>query len=144
MLSESVLNSCIQAFLRKIDRPKIPVHTVPKKEVMLVLPYLGHVSVRLREKLHVLFNSSFPYCKLRLVFKSNVRLRSLFSLKDKLPVHLRSCVVYRYRCSSCNAAYIGKTKRQFKVRICEHLGISHLTGKERSLQESQKNRYSQA
>ena len=23
----------------------------------------------------------------------------------------------------------GKTKRHFKVRICEHLGISHLTGK---------------
>ena len=134
---DGVLKSCIQTFMRKLVRPKVAVHTVAKKEVLLVLPYLGHVSVCLREKLHVLFSSSFPYCKLRLVFRSNLRLRSLFSFKDKLPTHLRSCLVYRYRCSSCNAAYIGKTKRQFKVRMCEHLGISHLTGKERSIKESQ-------
>ena len=123
--------------MRKIVRPKVVVHTVPKKDVLLVLPFLGQTSIRLREKLHVLFNSSFPYCKLRLVFKSNLRLRSLFSYKDKLPTYLRSCLVYRYRCSSCNAAYIGKTKRQFKVRACEHLGISHLTGEKRNLKESQ-------
>ena len=28
------------------------------------------------------------------------------------------------------ATYYGKTKLHFKVRICEHLGISHFTGKE--------------
>ena len=28
-----------------------------------------------------------------------------------------------------NATYYGKTKRHFKVQICERLGISHLTGK---------------
>ena len=30
---------------------------------------------------------------------------------------------------SCNATYYGKTIRHIKVRMCEHLGISHLTGK---------------
>ena len=29
----------------------------------------------------------------------------------------------------CNATYYGKTKHHFKCRICEHLGISHLIGK---------------
>ena len=29
-------------------------------------------------------------------------------------------------CGSCNATYYEKTKRHFKVRICEHLGILHL------------------
>ena len=29
----------------------------------------------------------------------------------------------------CNATYYGKTKRHFKVNICEHLGIPHLTEK---------------
>ena len=29
--------------------------------------------------------------------------------------------------AASNATYYGKTKRHFKVRICEHLGISHLT-----------------
>ena len=31
---------------------------------------------------------------------------------------------------SSNATYYGKNKRHFKVQICEHLGILHLTGKE--------------
>ena len=30
---------------------------------------------------------------------------------------------------SCNATYYGKTKRHFKARMCEHLGVSDLTGK---------------
>ena len=37
--------------------------------------------------------------------------------------------MYQYKCGGCNATYYGKTKRHFKVRICEHLGISHLTDK---------------
>ena len=36
-------------------------------------------------------------------------------------------IVYQYKCDDCNATYYGKTKRHFKVRIFEHLGISHLT-----------------
>ena len=35
----------------------------------------------------------------------------------------------KFQCGSCNATYYGKTKRRFKVRMCEHLGISALTGK---------------
>ena len=27
-------------------------------------------------------------------------------------------------CSSCNSAYIGKTKQHYLVRVFEHLGIS--------------------
>ena len=42
---------------------------------------------------------------------------------------LLSGLVYKYKCGGCNATYYGKTKRHFKVRICEHLGISHITGK---------------
>ena len=38
-------------------------------------------------------------------------------------------LVYEYKCSDYNATYYGKTKRHFKVRICEDLGISHLTDK---------------
>ena len=31
--------------------------------------------------------------------------------------------------AGCNVICYGKTKRNFKVRICEHLDISHLTGR---------------
>ena len=40
-----------------------------------------------------------------------------------------SGLVYKYKWGGCNATYYGKTKRHFETRICEHLGISHLTGK---------------
>ena len=42
---------------------------------------------------------------------------------------LLSGLVYQYKCGGCNATYYGKTKRHFKLRICEHLDISHLIGK---------------
>ena len=42
---------------------------------------------------------------------------------------LLSGLAYQYKCGGCNATYYGKTKRHFKVQICEHLGISHLTDK---------------
>ena len=42
---------------------------------------------------------------------------------------LRSGIVYKFKCGGCNGTYYGKTKRHFKVRMCEHLGVSALTGK---------------
>ena len=66
-------------------------------------------------------------CNLKIVFTSPVRVKSFFTFKDKLPKMLLSGLVYQYKCGGCNATYYGKTKRHFKVRICEHLGISHLT-----------------
>ena len=42
---------------------------------------------------------------------------------------LLSGLAHQYKCDGINAAYYGKTQRYFKVRICEHLGISHLTEK---------------
>ena len=37
--------------------------------------------------------------------------------------------MYKFKCSGCNACYIGQTKRHIHTRISEHIGISHLTGK---------------
>ena len=66
---------------------------------------------------------------LEIVFTSFVRAKSNFNFKDKLPSMLLSGLVYMFKCGGYNATCYGKTKRHFKFRICEHLGISHLTGK---------------
>ena len=42
---------------------------------------------------------------------------------------LHSNLVYKFKCNICNNIYYGKTKWHFKVRACEHLGITSLTGK---------------
>ena len=34
-----------------------------------------------------------------------------------------------YKCNTCNAEYIGKTKRHYRTRTSEHIGVSPLTGK---------------
>ena len=58
-----------------------------------------------------------------------MQISNLFTFKDKIPLFLRCGIVYKFQRGSCNAAYNGKAKRHFKVRICEHLGISSLTEK---------------
>ena len=40
-----------------------------------------------------------------------------------------SLLCYKLQCSSSNATYYGKTKRHFKVRVSEHMGVSARTGK---------------
>ena len=55
--------------------------------------------------------------------------KSFFTFKDKLPKMLLSGLLYKCKCGGCNATYYGKAKPHFNVRICEHLGISHLTKK---------------
>ena len=34
---------------------------------------------------------------------------------------LRSRVIYKFTCESCNASYIGSTRQKFKTRIFQHL-----------------------
>ena len=70
-----------------------------------------------------LFSDKLMSCNLKIIFTSPVRVKSFFTFKDKWPKMLLSWIVYKYKCSGCNATYYGKTKRHFKVWICEHLGI---------------------
>ena len=42
---------------------------------------------------------------------------------------LCSLLVYNFKCNSCNAEYIGKTKEHYKTQTSEHTGVSPLTGK---------------
>ena len=39
------------------------------------------------------------------------------------------CIVYKFQCGSSNANYYGKNKRHFKIKMCERLGTSALSGK---------------
>ena len=45
----------------------------------------------------------------------------MFSTKDKIPSFLKSMVVYKFVCASCNACYVGETARHLPTRIKEHL-----------------------
>ena len=123
------VDKCIKAFLDKIFEVKETITTVDKRELKICLPFLGVESLKMRTSLSKLAKTYFPECKLRIIFSSNNRLGNYFSFKDKIPLNCRSLVLYKYMCNKCNLVYYGKTKRHFKVRAFEHLGVSLRTGK---------------
>ena len=57
------------------------------------------------------------------------RRSTFFRFKDRIPLSLRSRIVYKYKCQCCNALYVGKTVRHFHNGISEHMGIFGSTGK---------------
>ena len=124
----SFFDKCVLKFFNKMYEKKLPVHTVPRKEVTMFLPFLGSTSWTVKKELTRAFRNILPFCKLKLVFKTSNRLSSFFSFKDKLPASLDSHVIYRYTCAICNDSYIGCTKRYWEKRLEEHTHISALTG----------------
>ena len=124
-----LVDKCIKDFLDKILAPKPVVSIVPKKDLVIVLPYLGMLSLQIRTRINCIMKNIFPYCNIRYDLKTKCKTNSFFTFKDKNPSFLRSGVVYNLQCGGCDATYYGKTKRHFKVRMCEHLGISTLAGK---------------
>ena len=51
---------------------------VPKIDLTLVLPYLGKLSLDLRARLIRTIERDLPYYKLKVAFRSNCRLNTLF------------------------------------------------------------------
>ena len=74
--------------------------------------------------------------QLKEIFTSPIRVQNLLILKDKM---LLSGLAYMYKFAGSNSTYYGKTKRHFKVRIFDYLGISLLTGKEVKIDNSNNN-----
>ena len=124
-----MINKCIKEFLDKILTPKPVVSTVPKKDLIIALPYLGKLSLQIRTRINRIMKNKLPHCNAQFVFQTKCKINNFFTSKDKILSVLRSGIVYKFQCGSCNATYYGKTKRHFKVRMCEHLRISALTGK---------------
>ena len=66
-------------------------------------------------------SSAYPHISLRIVFRPVNRISSFFHFKDRIPMRLRSNVVYKFTCQSCHALYIGKTCQNLHTSVCEHI-----------------------
>jgi hypothetical protein len=80
-----------------------------------------------------ILSSAYPHISLHVAFRPSFRLSNFFPFKDRIPCELRSHVVYLYKCQCCSALYVGQTRRHINTRISEHMGVSPLTGKKRSV-----------
>ena len=92
--------------------------TVKKKPVVLVVSYLGSISLKTRTKLKKSLKNILNYCKLRIMFKNKTRLGNNFHFNDRIPKDLIPGVA-KFQCGN--------------VRIGEHIGLSPLTKKKLSL-----------
>ena len=90
---------------------------------------MGIISAELKIKLHKTFKQLLSACDLRVIFKISSRINNYFNIKDKTEQELLSLLVYNFKCNSCNAEYIGKTKRHYRTRAFEKIGISPLKEK---------------
>ena len=95
--------------------------------VVMVLPYLGHISYSTKRKIIKLVSKFYPGVKLKIVFTRGYRLSNMFAYKDKLPLSCRSGVVYYTQCEKCgpSAAYVGKTKNTLHERFYSSSGHLH-------------------
>ena len=123
----NIINNQIRKFLDKqyYNFPK--PSTVNRDTIFFKFPYCGMESFYIRNRVKKLVSEFYPQLDIRFIFFNNFRIGSLFNIKDRMPVNVRSSVVYQYSCS-CNATYIGKTERHLCVRVSEHAGISYRTG----------------
>ena len=124
------IDQYIKVFLNKKMESETKAN-VQKQKLIISLLFLGKYSNDLKKKILALaaehLKSNF---KIDVIWNSPRTLRNFFSSKDRLPMYLRSKVLYRFTCNGCNSIYLGKTKRHFLVRAYEHLGLSVRTGKE--------------
>ena len=120
---------CTKIFLNRKLNPDTS-EKIEKQKLIISLPFMGKYSNDLKKKLSALASTHLkPEFKITVVWSSPRTLRSFFTFKDRLPMHLRSNILYRFTCDGCNSIYIGKSKRHFLVRAYEHLGLSIRTGK---------------
>ena len=100
------------------------------------IPHVGQFSVTAQRSIRKLANRLCKPIDLRLVL-TTFKVRNLFNVKDAVPEGLRTRVVYKFSCASCNACYVGETSRHFSTRVREHLlsdrssnGFKHLQSSE--------------
>ena len=131
--SSGLLNYDINDVLvnRQQNRPKQPITTVPKKEVFLILPYLGLQSRILTKQVKACINKCYGWYDLRVFFQSHASYKSFFPYKDRLTRSHMSRFVDKASCWYCQDFYIGKIKRRLHDRKTEYfkllrIAITHL------------------
>ena len=113
--SEIFVDRIVKKHSNKVTRSNLSTHfsqiqTNEKKKV--AFNFIPAVTNKLKQKLR-------EY-DMQMVFKSQYKLSALLgSNKDKTPA-LQKSGVYRIKCSVCDAAYIGQTKRNIEKRYKEH------------------------
>ena len=94
--------------------------TAPKRDVYIVLSYLGLQSKIITKQLKSCTYNFYGCINLKVIFRNTHRINSFFPYMDRLNRSLKSKVVYKASCWDCDGFYIGKTNRCLHDRKTEH------------------------
>ena len=97
-----------------------PFSTVPKKDIIILLPYLGLHINQITKRLKSCVNRFYSFINVKVSFQNTRRIKSCFPYKDRLNWSQLSRVIYKASCWNCNDFYIGKTKQRLHDRKTEH------------------------
>ena len=118
----------IGKFLNKLYDKKPKTATVAKQLIYVSLPYFGPSSEEMKKELYKCLSKFYYAIDFQLILTNQAKLSNFFPRKERLPLPLRSSIVYQYNCPCCKTGiYIGSSSRCFQVRIDEHRGISTRT-----------------
>ena len=76
-----LVENCIKNFLNKNFLNTPVTLTVKKKELFILLPYLGNLPLALGKRLQNSINKNLPFCKIKVIFKSTTRLRNFLEAR---------------------------------------------------------------
>ena len=108
-----VINYNVNDVLHKHkQKPSQPTLTVPKKDVILVLPYLGLHGDASTRRLKFCVNKFYGFVNFRVVFQNTRRIKSFFPYKDRFNRSQKSKIVYKASCWDCDAFYIGINQKK--------------------------------
>ena len=93
---------------------------LPKRKLTFVLPYLSKISLNLRTRLRRTIESILPYCKLKVIFRSNSILNTCFDL-NSLEKKIHYGKIYQYICVVTTRLLT--TKKPSSTVIPEQLNI---------------------
>ena len=98
---------------RNKNKPNDPVVTVPNKDIIIMLPYLGLHSNQVAKSLKSCVYKFFSCINLKVIFQNKRRIKSYFPYKDRLNRSQMSKIIYKAGCWDGNEFYIGKTNVDF-------------------------------
>ena len=98
-----LFDSSVGYFLNNVYNPPPTSYAIPKKNVVIVLPYLGYISIYVSRKLRRLINKFFPMIDLRIIYSRGHSIRNCFHIMRKL---WAKCGLYWQKCQYIIRAFI--------------------------------------
>ena len=90
-----IFNKCLEKFLSEKLDFRSTHFDVPKMKMYLELPYIGIKTEKMIRELRNMIFTYYPHVNPIFFFKCELKIRSLFPLKDKTPLLMNSGVIYK-------------------------------------------------